>query len=106
MITIFNPIGILDGTKAKQLHLEMNDAMTSGSTIALIDMQAVTLIDSSALGELVIMLKAMQARGGELCFCSVGQQPQMVFELTGMEKVFQVFHNLDEVKQQKSMRSY
>ena len=104
MITIFNPIGILDGIKAKQLHLEINDAVTLGSTIALIDMQAMTLIDSSALGELVVMLKAVQAQGGELCFCSVAQQPKMVFELTGMEKVFQIFHSQDEFQQRKGIK--
>lgn len=96
MIKVFKPVGILDRIQAKKIHLEIDDAIKKGSSVVLIDMQLVTLIDSSALGELVILLKAMRAKGGKLYFCSVGQQPKMVFELTGMENVFHIFDSQDE----------
>ena len=96
MIRIFKPVGILDRIQAKQIHLEIDDAIKAGSSIVLIDMQGVTLIDSSALGELVILLKVMRTKGGKLYFCSVGQQPKMVFELTGMENVFHIFSDQSE----------
>ena len=96
MMKIFKPVGILDRLQAKQIHLEIDDAIKAGNKTVLIDMQGVTLIDSSALGELIVMLKTMRAKGGTLSFCSVGQQPQMVFELTGMEKVFHIFGDQTE----------
>ncbi|WP_219904550.1 STAS domain-containing protein [Stenomitos frigidus] len=99
MIKIFKPVGILDRIQAKKLHLEVDNAIKAGSKIALIDMQAVTLIDSSALGELVVLLKAIRTKDGKLCFCSVGQQPKMVFELTGMEKVFHIFSDQEAFHQ-------
>ena len=99
MIKVFQPVGILDRIQAKKIHLEIDDAIKRGNSIVLIDMQLVTLIDSSALGELVILLKAIRSKGGKLYFCSVGQQPKMVFELTGMENVFHVFANQDEFNQ-------
>ena len=99
MINVFKPVGILDRIQAKKVHLEIDNAIKRGSRIVLIDMQLVTLIDSSALGELVILLKAIRTRGGKLYFCSVGQQPKMVFELTGMENVFHIFDNQEAFHQ-------
>jgi anti-anti-sigma factor len=99
VIKVFKPVGLLDRIQAKKIHLEIDDVIKRDNSIVLIDMQHVTLIDSSALGELVILLKAMRIKGGKLYFCSVGQQPKMVFELTGMENVFHVFDDQEAFHQ-------
>ena len=62
----------------------------------LIDFQDVTFMDSSGLGALVLALKTVRAAGGKLFICSINEQVRMLFELTSMDRVFQIFPNRDE----------
>ena len=93
------PSGILDSTKASQFREEISNLVTDGADIVLIDLKDVTFIDSSGLGALVSALKTVRSTGGKLCICSINEQVRMLFELTSMDRVFEVFANQDEFKQ-------
>lgn len=88
---VVQPSGILDGTKANQFNQEINDMVAQNAKIILIDFQEVTFMDSSGLGSLVKSLKTVRAAGGELFVCSVNNEIKMLFELTSMDRVFEVF---------------
>lgn len=88
---IIQPVGILDGTRAEELRVQV-DAMLSGTaSVVLIDLQETTFIDSSGLGALVSTLKAVRSAGRRLFFCSPNAQIKMVFELSGMDQAFDIF---------------
>lgn len=96
VVKVVQPSGLLDGTKASQVRQEIDDIVANGADVVLIDLQDVTFIDSSGLGALVSALKAVRAAGGKLFICSINAQVRMLFELTSMDRVFQIFSNRDE----------
>jgi anti-anti-sigma factor len=96
VVKVLQPSGLLDGTKATQVRQEIDDILDQRADIVLIDLKDVTFIDSSGLGALVSALKAVRSAGGKLFICSINTQVRMLFELTSMDRVFQIFKNQDE----------
>ncbi|NJN85733.1 MAG: STAS domain-containing protein [Leptolyngbyaceae cyanobacterium SL_7_1] len=92
-IKVVEPVGILDGTKAGQLRAQVNETMGNGADIILIDLSGITFMDSSGLGGLVSALKDVRLAGGRLCVCSLNDQVRILFELTSMDKVFEIYEN-------------
>ena len=96
VIKVIQPAGILDSAKGNQFRQEITQLVNSGTKMVLIDFQDVTFMDSSGLGALVLALKTVRAAGGKLFICSINEQVKMLFELTSMDRVFQIFANRDE----------
>ncbi|NEO70265.1 STAS domain-containing protein [Moorena sp. SIO3H5] len=90
-VKVVQPTGILDGTQAADFREEVKTLVESGETIILINFQDVTFMDSSGLGALVLALKTVRAAGGKMFICSVNEQIKMLFDLTSMDKVFDIF---------------
>jgi len=90
-VTVIKPSTVLDSVQAKQLRQDIMASLEAGAKIVLLNLQSITFIDSSGLGELVIALKASRTEGSRLCLCSVGEQPRLLFELTGMDQLFEIF---------------
>jgi anti-sigma B factor antagonist len=76
--------------KAQLLHY-----IGTGNREIVLDMSAVTFIDSSGLGALVSILKAM-GREGDLVLCGTAGTVVSMFKLTRMDKVFRMFGTTDE----------
>ena len=96
---IIQPTGILDGTKAKDFHHQINKCIDSGAQIVLVDFKDVTFMDSSGLGALVKALKIVNAADVKLFLCSINEQIQILFELTSMERYFSICNNREEFEQ-------
>jgi anti-anti-sigma factor len=96
VVKIVQPSGILDGMKATQFRQEISDIVENGGSMVLIDFKDVTFMDSSGLGALVLALKTVRAAGGKLFICSINEQVRMLFELTSMDRVFEIFPNREE----------
>ncbi|NEP13473.1 MAG: STAS domain-containing protein [Symploca sp. SIO2C1] len=96
VVKVVRPSGILDGTKAGQFRQEITKLVESNVDIVLIDFADVTFMDSSGLGALVLALKTVRAAGGKLFICSVNDQIRMLFELTSMDRVFEIFDTREE----------
>jgi anti-sigma B factor antagonist len=98
-VKIVQPSGILNNSEAGQLCREVNEVIQAGTRFVLVDLQAVTFIDSSGLGGLVNAFKSARAAGGKLVFCSVCDQARMLFEITGMDQIFEIFSSRSEFDQ-------
>ncbi|WP_322742422.1 STAS domain-containing protein [Gloeocapsopsis crepidinum] len=98
-VKFVQPSGMLDGIKGNQFRREVSDIVAAGADIVLIDLQNVSFIDSSGLGALVSAMKTVRSAGGKLFICSVNDQVKMLFELTKMDRVFEIFANQDEFSQ-------
>lgn len=96
VVKVVQPSGILDGTKASQFRQEISNLVESNVDIVLVDFQDVTFMDSSGLGALVLALKTVRAAGGKLFICSVNEQIKMLFELTSMDRVFEIFPSRED----------
>ncbi len=100
-LKVVEPAGILDGTKAAEFRREISDCVDQGAQAILIDFKNVTFMDSSGLGALVLALKTVRAAGKMLALCSINDQIKMLFELTSMDRVFEIFPDRATFEQQK-----
>ncbi|MEA5516355.1 STAS domain-containing protein [Nodularia sp. UHCC 0506] len=91
--------GIVNTTNSQELRQYINQLLESGAKTILVDCQDVSFMDSSALGSLVLAFKTLRAANTRLVLCSINEQIRILFELTGMDKVFEIFSNQDEFNQ-------
>lgn len=98
-IKVIQPSGILDGNQASEFRQEIAEAVQGGSKVIIVDFQNVTFMDSSGLGALVLSLKTVRSAEGKLLICSINEQIKMLFELTDMDRVFEIFNNREELEQ-------
>lgn len=96
MIKVIQPAGILDSTNGNRLRHDVNDAIQTGAATVLINCQDIVFMDSSGLSALIMVLKTVREAGRKLSLCSINDQIRLLFDLTGMESVFEVFPNQDE----------
>lgn len=92
-VRVLAPSGILDGTQAEEIRTQVNSALANGAKTLLMDLKDTTFVDSSGLGTLVSVLKKVRAQECEMVVCSINPQVKMLFELTSMDQVFQIFEN-------------
>jgi anti-anti-sigma factor len=87
---IVQPSGILDSTHATQLRQEISQIVGAQVEIVLLDLKDVSFVDSAGLGALVSALKTVRSAKAELYLCSITDQVKMLFELTHMDRVFNI----------------
>jgi anti-anti-sigma factor len=105
-ITVIEPLGILDGTKAANFCQEIDQLVINRVDIIVVDFKNVTFMDSSGLGALVQSLKMTREVNVKLLLCSFNDQIKMLFELTGMDRVFEIFTGREELEQKINSNSW
>lgn len=96
VVKVVQSFDILDSTKVAQFHREIEGCVEAGTKIVLLDLRNIKFINSSGLMALVVVFKMIRSAGGMLFVCSISQQVRMIFEMTGVDQVFETFANLDE----------
>lgn len=79
--------GELDVSTAPQLRDALVEAICDGCHI-LVDLEAVTFLDSVGIGILVSGLQRARSRGGELELVCTSRMILKPFEITGLDRVF------------------
>lgn len=92
-VHVIEPSGILDGTQTTSFRQQVDTALEKGVKILLIDLKDITFVDSSGLGVLVACLKNARTAGCQMYVCSINDQIRMLFELTSMDRVFEIFED-------------
>lgn len=92
-IQVIEPVGILDSTKAEEFRQSVEEVLQNGAEVILVDLKDITFIDSSGLGTLVVLLKKIRGLNRSFCICSINDQVRMLFELTSMDRVFEIYEN-------------
>lgn len=82
--------GRLDAHQTQLLNMELTSALTDGC-ITVINLGQVNFIDSSGLAILVRAMKHHREHGGELLLCALRQPVQIIFELTKLDRVFDIY---------------
>ncbi|MEH2135225.1 STAS domain-containing protein [Nostoc sp.] len=91
--------GNLNATTSQEFRQNITDMLEGGARIVLVDFKDVTFMDSSGLGALVLAFKTLRAADTKLVLCSINEQVRILFELTNMDKVFEIFPNQDAFNQ-------
>ncbi|MEH2412627.1 STAS domain-containing protein [Nostoc sp.] len=98
-VKVIKIIGNLNATTSQEFRQKITDILVSGAKIVLVDFQDVTFMDSSGLGALVLAFKTLRAADTKLVLCSVNEQVRILFELTNMDKVFEIFPSQEAFNQ-------
>lgn len=90
-VIIFSPSGRLDITTAWEFRIELQHAITEDSPNTVINLSQVSFIDSSGLTSLVAGMRDAEKVGGSFRLCNVHSEAKLVFEVTMMDSVFEIY---------------
>jgi anti-sigma B factor antagonist len=84
--------GELDAYDAPALRTAFSDAATAaGGTTVVLDLAAVTFLDSTALGAVVGLLRRVRESGGRLRVVLPETEARRIFELTALDRSLDVW---------------
>lgn len=98
-VPILQLTGRFDAHEIKPVTEWLQTQMDAQLTKLVIDLAGVNFIDSTALSTLVRGLKHCRERGGNLHLCSLQQPVRVIFELTRLDKAFDIFPGVQEALQ-------
>jgi anti-sigma B factor antagonist len=82
--------GRLNLVSSPMLREAVADVIAAGRTLVVVDLGAVSFVDSSGLGALVAGLKTARAAGGDLRMADAPEQVASVLRLTNLDRVLRV----------------
>ena len=80
------PAGEIDVSTAPQMRELLVDAIASGHPVV-VDLGAVTFIDSTGIGVFVMAHKRLDANGSMMVLCAPTEQVRALLEITGLDAV-------------------
>jgi len=80
--------GELDAHEASQIRARLHELIDEGPSTVVVDLSAVTFLDSTILGLLVGGLRRMREQGGELRLVYPPDPARRIFAFTGLDRVF------------------
>jgi anti-anti-sigma factor len=90
------PYGRLDMTTAWQFRLKLQDCLSRENPYVIINLSQVAFIDSSGLTALVAGMRDAKKIGGKFYICSIHRESRLVFEVTMMDSVFEIFKTQED----------
>lgn len=94
--TVITVAGELDLYTAPRLKEELLAALEDNVLQLVVDMTGVHFIDSSALGVLIGGVKRLKPLGGKLVLVSVDENVNWIFQITGLNSVFEIYTTRDD----------
>jgi len=88
--------GSLDAKSAAELKPEVIALGDSGAKKVLVDLDGLTLIDSSGVGVLISLFKRVRSGGGQVCFAGVKAQPKEVFRLLRLDRSLDICATVED----------
>jgi anti-sigma B factor antagonist len=90
-IIVLAPTGRLDITTAWQFRLKLQECISRVSPHVIVNLGQVNFIDSSGLTSLVAGMRDADKVQGSFRICNVHPEAKLVFEVTMMDSVFEIF---------------
>ncbi|MEG5160610.1 STAS domain-containing protein [Microcoleus sp. AT3-A2] len=102
-ITVIRPLDYLNAATAGEFGRQLAAAIAAPGVVAvLVDLAEVKFIDSAGLMALVSGLKQAKKMGRRFSLCSVSPGIKMILELSQLDRVFEIFENVDSFDAQNS----
>jgi anti-sigma B factor antagonist len=90
-VVVLTPTGRLDITTAWQFRLKLQECISKISPYVVVNLSHVNFIDSSGLTSLVAGMRDADKVNGSFRLCNVHPEAKLVFEVTMMDSVFEIF---------------
>lgn len=88
--------GRFDAHEVEAVRVWLLEQIVLEKTNIIINLAGVNFIDSTALSTLVRGLKECREKKGDLHLCDLQQPVRVIFELTRLDKAFDIFATEDE----------
>jgi anti-anti-sigma factor len=95
-VIVLIPSGRLDITTAWQFRLKLQECISKLSRHIVVNIGQVNFIDSSGLTSLVAGMRDADKVKGSFRICDVHPEAKLVFEVTMMDTVFEIFETEEE----------
>ena len=93
---VLAPSGRLDITTAWQFRLKLQECISKLSRYVVVNLGEVNFIDSSGLTSLVAGMRDADKVKGSFRLCNINPDAKLVFEVTMMDSVFEIFETESE----------
>lgn len=95
----YKAVGSINAANAIRFQNELMTAVNSQEgSIILVDMKEVEFLDSAGLMALITAYKSAKNRGKSLNICSVSPSVRIIFELSQLDQIFEIFENKSHFK--------
>ncbi|MEG4167362.1 MULTISPECIES: STAS domain-containing protein [unclassified Microcoleus] len=102
-ITVIRPLDYLNAATCEEFDVQLMTAIAAPGVVAVVvDLAEVKFIDSAGLMALVSGLKQAKKMGRRFSLCSVSPGIKMILELSQLDRVFEIFENVDSFDVQNS----
>jgi anti-sigma B factor antagonist len=88
--------GEVDLYTAPEFKQELLEVIAGGAKEVVVDFSRTTFIDSTTLGVLVGGVKRLRPAGGRLSIVCSDRNITKIFEITGLDRVFQIYDSREE----------
>lgn len=92
-LILIQPQGCLDLQNIKALEKQLVTLAINAQTLLIIDLEQVEFMDSPGLIALAKALKTARNDGCRLVLCNLQPPVKLVFELTQLDSLFEIFDN-------------
>ena len=95
-ITVYNVDGDIDINSSPDIRTAFEKSINSKDMKIVVNLDSVSYIDSSGLATLVELLKKTRSYGGKMKITNLAAKVKSLFEITKLEKLFEIYDNEEE----------
>jgi anti-sigma B factor antagonist len=95
-LSVFHVDGEMDINSSPGIKKSFDKLLSARTPKVIINLSKVTYVDSSGLATLVEILKNMRSYGGKLRLSNLSAKVRSLFEITKLEKLFEIIANEEE----------
>ena len=95
-VQVLSISGSFDSFTAPAVKEWLENQITSTPVFIVVNLATVDFLDSTALSILLQAMRKAKSRNGDLHLCNLRQPVRMIFELTRLDKVFEIYLNEEE----------
>jgi anti-sigma B factor antagonist len=95
-VRVIKPEGIVTATTAEALIQELNECTAAKIKMVVLDLSAVSFIDSFGLGTLVTMRTKLRLAGSNLYLTGLQEQASCLLEFSDLLSIFDIFSSVKE----------
>lgn len=104
-LIVFQPQGRLDLQHGKVLKEQLTNLVPQSEDLWVIDLAEVDFMDSSGLSALVTGLSTARSSSCRLVICNLQGPIRIIFELTQLDSVFEIFESYNAVLTKVNLQS-
>ncbi len=82
--------GRLDGSNSREFEADLIAEAGDDSCSIVLDLEELSYISSAGLRAILLITKGVKAKGGSLVLCSLPNQIEEVFKISGFDKVIPI----------------